>query len=310
MNSSVPTLQVSVVICTRNRPVDLRRTLQSIAWQEIGCLEVLVVDDSDPERRGATVAVCDSIDAPIRIAVKDTPGLTASRNLAIEQVQGDITIFFDDDVILRPDYVGAMVDAFERDPLLAGAGGSIDDDHDYGWRWLRGLLMVPGRTTGRVYRSGWSSQIPRRQTRRVDHLIGCNMAYRTTVLRQYRFNSDFLGYALGEDLELSHRLTLDGHRLSSIGNAHIWHITGLPRLDRAWGYREMVIRPIVGRSRFNRMAFLVSAGTFLATNLVRNRERALGNLLGIRDVVLKREPRDLQTIAKQIRTTDRGSGEQ
>ncbi len=298
------TLDVSVVICTRNRPVDLRRTLQSIAWQEVGCLEVIVVDDSDLERRAETVEVCRSVDLPIRIEVKDTPGLTASRNVAIEQVKGDITIFFDDDVILRPDYLGAMVEAFTNDPGLAGAGGSIDDDHDYGWKWLRGLLMVPGRTTGRVYRSGWSSQLPRRRSRRVEHLIGCNMAYRTSVLRKYRFNSDFLGYALGEDLELSFRLTLDGHRLSSVGGARIWHITGLPRLDRAWGYREMAIRPIVVKSRFNRVAFLVSAGMFLATNLVRNRERARGNIAGIRDVLVGRQPRDLQTLTKQIRTTE------
>lgn len=296
------TLDVSVVICTRNRPVDLRRTLQSIGWQEVGCLEVIVVDDSDLERRAETVEICRSIDVPTRIEVKDTPGLTASRNLAIEQVRGDITIFFDDDVILRPDYLGVMIEAFTSDPGLAGAGGSVDDDHDYGWKWLRGLLMVPGRTTGRVYRSGWSSQLPRQQSRRVEHLIGCNMAYRTSVLKKYRFNSDFLGYALGEDLELSFRLSLDGHRLSSVSSARIWHITGLPRLDRAWGYREMAIRPIIARSRFNRIAFLVSAGTFLATNLVLNRERARGNLAGIRDVLLKREPRDLQTLTKKNRT--------
>jgi glycosyltransferase involved in cell wall biosynthesis len=301
MSTDSPAPTVSAVICTRNRPVDLRRTLQSLAWQETPCHEVLVVDDSDPERRHETESVCADVDLPIRIMTKDEPGLTASRNLAIEHVSGEITIFFDDDVVLRPDYLTEMAGAFAADSGVAGAGGSIDDDHVYGWRWLRALLMVPGRTTGRVYRSGWSSQLPIRRTQTVEHLIGCNMAYRTAVLRRYRFNADFQGYALGEDLELSHRMTLDGHRLVSVGTAHIWHITALPRHDLAWGYREMVIRPIVAGRRFSRAAFLVSALTFLATNTVRNRDRARGNWIGIRDVLRRSPPRDHQTLVKAAR---------
>jgi len=295
-------LAVSAVICTRNRPVDLRRTLESLAWQSTPCAEIVVVDDSDPERRSETEEICDAVDADVKILTKDTPGLTASRNLAIETVTGDITIFFDDDVVLRPDYIAEMVAAFTNDPELAGAGGSIDDDHVYGGRWLRGLLMIPGRPTGQVYASGWSSQLPRSSSRQVEHLIGCNMAYRTSVLRNYRFNSEFLGYALGEDLEFSHRLLLDGHRLASVGSARIWHITGLPRLDLAWGYREVAIRPIIAGRRFNRLAFLVSSSTFLVVNALKNRDRARGNKMAIGDVLRGRPPRDLQTLRKEQRS--------
>ena len=295
-------LSVSAVICTRNRPVDLRRTLESLAWQSTRCAEIIVVDDSDRERRSETERICEAVDADVTVITKETPGLTASRNIAIERVTGDVTIFFDDDVVLRPDYIAEMVAAFTNDPGLVGAGGSIDDDHVYGARWLRALLMIPGRPTGRVYRSGWSSQLPRSSTRAVEHLIGCNMAYRTSVMKNYRFNSDFRGYALGEDLEFSHRLALDGHRISTVGTARIWHITGLPRLDRAWGYREVVIRPIVPGPRFSRVAFVVSATTFLLTNLVRNPERARGNLAGIGDVLRGRPPRDIQTLRKGRRT--------
>jgi GT2 family glycosyltransferase len=162
--------------------------------------------------------------------------------------------------------------------------------------------MIPGRKTGRVYRSGWSSQLPIRRTAPVDHLIGCNMAYRTDVLRGYRFNPEFQGYALGEDLELSHRLVLDGHRLLCVGSAHIWHISGRARHDRAWGYREMVIRPIVAGSRFSRLAFLPASVAFVFTNAIRNPERARGNLMGIADVLRRRELRDLQTLTNRSAT--------
>ena len=292
---------MTAVICTRNRPVDLRRVLISLAWQETGCSQIVVVDDSDPDRRSETEKICAEVGGPIEVLTKDTPGLTASRNLAIEHTTGDLTMFLDDDVILRPDYVTEVTSAFDADHRLAGAGGSVDDDHEYGWQGLRALLMVPGRKSGRVYRSGWSTQLPRAESAPVEHLIGCNMVYRTSVLRRYRFNDEFRGYALGEDLEFSHRLHLDGHRLACIGTARLWHITALPTMDRAWGYREVVIRPIVAGRRFHRGAFLIGATTFLLTNVIRNRPRAAGNWLGIRDVLRGRPPRNLQTVRKEHR---------
>lgn len=298
---SVGDLSVTAVICTRNRPIDLQRVLASLAWQEAPCRQVIVVDDSDPGERSTIDDICERADVEVEVYRKDTPGLTASRNLAMTHTRGDLTMYLDDDVILRPDYVAQMLEAFQSAPDLVGAGGSVDDDHEYGWQRVRSLLMVPGRKSGRVYRSGWSTQLPRARTGAVQHLIGCNMVYRTEVMRRYRFNDEFQGYALGEDLEFSHRLHLDGHRLMSIGTARLWHLTTLPKSDRAWGYREVVIRPIVAGRRFNRAAFLVSSSTFLVTNLIRNRARASGNWLGIRDVIRGRPPRDIQSVRKVYR---------
>ncbi len=297
---------VTAVICTRHRPIDLRRALRSLEWQDESCTEVIVVDDADIERRSDTGDACAGIDAPIKILTKDTPGLTASRNLAIEHASGDLVMFIDDDVILRPDYVHHIVEAFANDPGLAGAGGTIDDDHDYELPRLRGLLMIPGRTTGRVYRSGWSSQSPRREDRDVDHLIGCNMVFRADVLSDQRFDDRFLGYALGEDLEFSYRLRRAGHRLRSVGAAHLWHLTSAPRHDWDWGYREVAIRPVVVGPKFNRAAFLLSAVTFACVNVVRNRERARGNMAAIQDVLLPGRARssghhvDPQTTRKEV----------
>jgi GT2 family glycosyltransferase len=297
MSAQRPT--ATAVICTRNRADDLRRALTSLAWQTEPCSQVIVVDDSDGAHRADVDRVCRETGPRVEVLRKEQPGLTASRNLAVVHAEGDVTMFFDDDVVLHPHYVERMLDAFASSPALAGAGGSIDDDHEYGWQWVRAALMLPGRKTGRVYPSGWSTQLPRGRSGHVEHLMGCNMAYRTALLRRHRFADEFLGYALGEDLELSHRLHLDGHQLAGVGDARCWHLTSLPRHDRAWGYREVAIRPIVGGRRFNRAAFAVSASAFLVSNALRNRERAAGNLRGIRDVLLGR-PAALHTTAKPV----------
>jgi GT2 family glycosyltransferase len=290
----------TAVICTRNRVDDLRRALTSLAWQTERCTQVIVVDDSDHVQHRDVDRACAHAGVPVEVLRKAEPGLTASRNLAVGHASGDVTMFFDDDVVLHPCYVERLLDAFAASPELAGAGGSIDDDHEYGWRWLRAALMLPGRKTGTVYRSGWSTQLPRARSGPVQHLMGCNMAYRTALLRRHRFADEFAGYALGEDLELSHRLHLQGHHLASVGDARCWHLTSLPRHDRAWGYREVAIRPIVAGRRFNRLAFAVSASAFALTNALRNRERAAGNVRGIRDVMLRRPPAPVHTASKPV----------
>jgi GT2 family glycosyltransferase len=283
MSSARPT--ITAVVCTRHRPDDLARVLASLAWQTDRCDEVVVVDDASVERRDEVPSVVAASGLDVTMLRKDVPGLTASRNLAVQHATTDLVMFLDDDVVLRPDYVAVVRDAFASDPTLAGAGGSVDDEHVYEARWLRSALGVPGRATGRVHRSGWSAPLPRGRTATVEHLIGCNMTFRTEVLRRTPFDEAFLGYALGEDLDLSHRLHLSGHRLVALGDARLWHLTALPRHDRAWGYREVAIRPIVAGRRFNRLRFALAALTFAAVGAVRNPERARGNLAALRDVL-------------------------
>jgi GT2 family glycosyltransferase len=299
---TAPSPTITAVVCTRHRPVDLERVLRSLAWQDDRCEQVVVIDDADHHRRDETATIVGRAEVAVSVWHKDQPGLTASRNLAIDRVRTDLVLFLDDDVVLRPDYVRRVRDAFTGDPSLVGAGGTVDDEHVYGLRRLRALLMVPGRETGQVYRSGWSSPLPRHRDAPVEHLIGCNMTYRTAVLRGYRFDERFQGYALGEDLELSHRLHRDGHRLRTVGAARLWHLSAPPRHDRTWGYREVAIRPLVAGPRFARPAFVVAALTFAAVAAIRNRDRARGNVAAIRDVLRGRVALH-QTVEKPVDTT-------
>jgi hypothetical protein len=91
----------------------------------------------------------------------------------------------------------------------------------------------------------------------------------------------------------------DGHRLRTVGAARLWHLSTPARHDRAWGYREVAIRPLVAGPRFSRAAFVVAALTFAVVAAVRNRERARGNLAAIRDVVRGR-PALHQTVEKPV----------
>jgi GT2 family glycosyltransferase len=292
----------TVAICTRHRPTDLGRALTSLRWQDPAPDRILVIDDADPERRAETDAAVSASHPSASVLRKDRPGLTASRNLAIEACDTDVLTFLDDDVVLRPGYLHAVLEVFARWPDVAGVGGVVDDDHRYELPAVRALLGLPGWRSGRVYRSGWSTSLPPHDAD-VEHLIGCNMSFRTEILRHYPFDTGtFAGYGLGEDLELTHRMHLDGHRLRVAGDARLWHLTALPAHDRTWGHKEVAIRPIVARRRFSRPRFAVAAMTLLAHNAVTGRrDRARGNADALRAVLRGDDPGtgDMQ---KPIRT--------
>src|ERR1700716_149612 len=107
--SGTPT--VSVVVCTRNRPIDLGRCLAGLAESSPPPLEVIVVDQSDSPGRGT--------DPPIdgyRHHVASERGLSLARNAGIALSVGDVVAFLDDDCTVEPGWAGEIATLFERHP--------------------------------------------------------------------------------------------------------------------------------------------------------------------------------------------------
>ncbi len=92
--SDPTTLSVSVCICTRNRPAELRRALDSVAASSLRPSQVIVSDDGDEAGTAALVAA-----HPLAILYTEGPhaGLGANRNHAIALANADYLLFLDDD---------------------------------------------------------------------------------------------------------------------------------------------------------------------------------------------------------------------
>lgn len=100
LNTVHPTL--SLCICTRNRPDDLSRCLEAIAAGETLPHQVIVSDDSDPNRTAESLAQ----KYPF-VHYQHGPhiGLGANRNACIASATGTHLAFIDDDVLIPPDFV-------------------------------------------------------------------------------------------------------------------------------------------------------------------------------------------------------------
>ena len=119
-------MRLSVVIATYNRPALLARLLSQLAVQTARGFEVVVVDDgsSPPVAPGSPLPI------PVRLLRQDNAGAAAARHAGVLAATGEIILFLDDDMQIRPDFVGlhlashgegraVVLGRIDADPALA-----------------------------------------------------------------------------------------------------------------------------------------------------------------------------------------------
>ena len=108
---------VSVVVPTRGRAAYLEVTLDSLLAQRAGIEhEIVVVDDGGgvPQRPGVRY-----------VSHPQRRGLNAARNSGIRESRAPLIAFVDDDVLVPPGWLAALVEGAERHPEAEAFGGPI-----------------------------------------------------------------------------------------------------------------------------------------------------------------------------------------
>lgn len=115
------TENISLVICTRNRPRQLEECLRSVAALSLQPSEVIVVDNGSSTEETKRVAT----GWPnVRYVWEPRPGLDRARNAGIRCASGSVIAFTDDDVILSASWLSHLAAAF-RDVRVAAASGLV-----------------------------------------------------------------------------------------------------------------------------------------------------------------------------------------
>ncbi len=183
-------LLVSVIIPTYNRPTYLKDALLSLLTQNFDGerYEVLVVDNGPAaEARAPLEAVTKSALPVVRYIRESTIGLHNGRHTGAREARGQVLAYVDDDVIVHPEWLKALVEPF-ADTQVGCVGGKVlpkwEDVNPPDW-WSRiddsylSLLDLGDRQLT----LSWPRTIH-----------GCNMAIRRPVLYQVGgFNPDAIG---------------------------------------------------------------------------------------------------------------------
>ena len=113
---------ISVIICTRDRPVHLRECLRSLARLNDRPEEILVVDNAS--RTSETREVVRQFPG-VRYVFEPRPGLDLARNTGLRHSSGQIIAFTDDDVVVHPDWIKRLRQGFAEPSVWAVTGPAL-----------------------------------------------------------------------------------------------------------------------------------------------------------------------------------------
>lgn len=283
-----------VVVCTKDRPMELRRCLEALRAQDDRPDRILVIDASTGARTSALRAGANTEHVSAR------PGLTSQRNRALSMLLPDTEIvhFLDDDAVPEPGYLREMNAVLLRTEGAAGAAGCITDLPSHSPWLLERLFLLNSRRQGALLRSGVNVLVfDGSEDRSVEWLTGCCMSYRVRLIAGLQFDERRVGGGLGEDVDFSSRAAARGplvwtprartaHLYSPLGREqarnvvrgdvlHRWRLAsdGVAGVKRGWViYSTLGIAVVqTARAARNRTAEPLQAG--------------LGALLGLVDVL-------------------------
>jgi glycosyltransferase involved in cell wall biosynthesis len=115
---------ITVIIPVYNGRDFLNQCLDAIYASDYRSFEVVVVDDCSNDD---SAEISRSKGARVLSTAKRS-GPAAARNLGAETAQGEILMFVDADVVVKPKTIGKVAERFEQRPEISAVFGSYDDE--------------------------------------------------------------------------------------------------------------------------------------------------------------------------------------
>jgi GT2 family glycosyltransferase len=218
---------VSLVVCTRDRPHDLRSCLDSVSLLRTPPHEVIVVDNCPNDQ--ATSRLCRGY--PVRYVVEPAPGTSRAKNRGIVEASGEVVAFVDDDCVVDPHWLDGLRDPFDDRLVMAliGYAGPLELETraQYLFEAHGGFQRYPeerrfdGAASSPVAISGTAGP-------------GANSLFRRRAFEEVGLFDEDLGPGTpargAEDKDLLYRIAESGYRVVFDPARIVWH---RHRRDRA-----------------------------------------------------------------------------
>jgi GT2 family glycosyltransferase len=224
---------------------------------------LIVVDASNRAVFSQNRDLLKSTSCPVNhLRYEGAPSAARQRNYGVERLPDSVGFvhFLDDDVTVHSGYFAALVRFLNRRPSVAGVGGYVDEpgssagDPSPAQRLflqaaqIRGVVLPSGHTTS-------AQHVPLSHPIQTDWLSGCASTYRRAWLDRFRFDGQLVGYAPGEDLDLSYRIRQEAplyvvpsasltHHRSSQGRLSTTEYHCLSLIHRYWFVRKNIDHPL------------------------------------------------------------------
>lgn len=230
-------LFASVIICTYNREKYIYNVLKSIATGNCPSdrYEVILINNNCTDN---TEAECNRFhsDFPsinFHYFIEREQGLSYARNRGIQESNGNLLVYVDDDAVVNDSYLQTYLDFFDAHPEIDAAGGPIlpvYETEEPAWisKYTRQLI------TGKLYLGEKQKEFP-------SHAFpgGGNAAYRKSVFdRVGLFNVELGrkgdGLVGAEEKDIFDKMTSSNMRFYYLPTAILYHIIPPKKLTKEY----------------------------------------------------------------------------
>ena len=205
---------ISIIVPTLNRSDEIKGFVETLLLQTHQPNELIVVDAGEPSQlEQELLKWLEGSDIHL-VYARSIPGTSLQRNVAIEKAKGDILFFFDDDILLEPDYIEKTLPCFDIQcsPPVGGVLGTFTSPYRNSWQknlFLR-LFRISHTTDGnqaKIMSSGairWLIKPDKPVS--VPVCSGGRVAFRRECFSDELWDDFLPGYTMGEDVEISRRI--------------------------------------------------------------------------------------------------------
>jgi GT2 family glycosyltransferase len=231
---------VSVTIVTYNSGRFIKRCLESVLAQKGPEKEIIVIDNASTD---GTIDILEQFEDRVRITYNDeNVGFAAAQNQAILQSRGDWVLTLNPDVLLMPNFVGALVEAGEANPQTGTVCGkllTITPNYDIPEKPLvdsTGIYFTPMLR----HLDRGSQEIDNGHYLKHEYVFGATAAaalYRREMIEDISIDGEFFDpdfFVYREDADVAWRAQLMGWRCLYTPHARGYHVRSvLPGNRRA-----------------------------------------------------------------------------
>jgi len=196
-------MSLSIIVPTYNSEKTLKSCLTGIRNSHDKDYEVIVVDDGSVDEGTSLIAkeYADNV-----IEHRDNLGRSHARNTGVKHTQGDILLFIDSDVVIRPDTITKIKDYFHSHPEIDAVSGLLSTEH-------------PHQNFFSQYKNLYMNYIFSKLPERVNFLYGSCHAVRRDALVPYGTD-----VKIADDTELGQRLVRRGSQIAFLRDLDVVHL--------------------------------------------------------------------------------------
>ncbi len=231
---------ISVVVCTHNRALYLKKTIDSLKNQTLDHdkFQVIVVDNNSVDStKELVLSYCD--DFNIKYVFEQKIGLSYTRNTGLQNVDTEYVAYLDDDAVADENWLENIICSFNtKKPKPSCIGGKVTaiwESEKPGW--LDDQLIC---SLGII---DWGEDAYQIESLEQNWLIGANIAFDVSVIRSLG------GFAEGLDREGKNLLSngdiliqknfIDaGYVCMYDPNVRVSHHVPANRLDKSWFHKR------------------------------------------------------------------------